>query len=462
MSFQNQKALTEEELLLFLENDDLSDIAVLSDDDLGWDESESQHADFMDEGGPVDDPESGIEADGQSDGGLDGVAGPSMVGPALSTAEQSLSTARPGPVPSTAESVPLTAGPNVNETNYVENFYNQHNFTKKGDIVWVAHAQYQTRFVKWHNGNDSTELVIDLPSPVDFFIRLERVLAGESGMIYDFFIYQGSTTEMNPLYMHFGASAATVMQLSDRNTEPNHALFFDNYFSSYDSFQYLWSKSIFAGGTIRWNRFRTENVPNDKDMKMKGRGITKWYDNKSVILASNFVGIGEQELSRRWDKTKKEYVEVPRPEAVRRYNSSMGGVDKHDFLLSIYRSYVRSRKWTIRLIFHAIDLALANSWLEYKNEASNLGLPQQKILDLLAFRQSVAEHLILTKTPPKRDRPSTKLPNDDIENRSQRNRYESRPLKDSRYDGYQHIAEYDKKNIAQEVGRVQGKNTCLL
>ncbi|XP_074038902.1 uncharacterized protein [Leptinotarsa decemlineata] len=171
MSFRNQKALTEEELLLFLENDDLSDIAVLSDDDLGWDGSESQHADFMDGGGPVDDPESGSEADGQSDGGLDGVAGPSMVELAPSTVEQSLSTARPGPVASTTESVPLTAGPNVNEADYVEHFYNQHNLTKKGDIVWVAHAQYQTRFVKWHNGNNSTELVIDLSSPVDFFMR---------------------------------------------------------------------------------------------------------------------------------------------------------------------------------------------------------------------------------------------------------------------------------------------------
>ncbi|KAG5883779.1 hypothetical protein JTB14_036656 [Gonioctena quinquepunctata] len=91
-----------------------------------------------------------------------------------------------------------------------------------------------------------------------------------------------------------------------------------------------------------------------------------------------------------------------------------------------------------------IDLALANSWLEYKNEASNLGVPQQHILDLLAFRQCVAEHLILTKKSPKRGKPSTEPSTDDLENTSRRNRYESRPVKDSRYDRHQHIAEYDK------------------
>ncbi|KAJ8966278.1 hypothetical protein NQ314_003646 [Rhamnusium bicolor] len=159
--------------------------------------------------------------------------------------------------------------------------------------------------------------------------------------------------------MHFGASAAVVMQLSERITEPNHALFFDNYFSSYHIFQYLASKSIFAVGTIRTNRFGCPKLPSDKNLKKKGRGasaeciskdaivITKWYDNKPVIMGSNFVGIGEKDFCKRWDKKENKYIQIPRPESVRRYNSSMGGVDKHDFLLSIYRSYVRSRKWTI-------------------------------------------------------------------------------------------------------------------
>jgi hypothetical protein len=32
-------------------------------------------------------------------------------------------------------------------------------------------------------------------------------------------------------------------------------------------------------------------------------------------------------------KKKKKYIEIPRPEVIEKYNSSMGGVDKMDFLL---------------------------------------------------------------------------------------------------------------------------------
>lgn len=150
--------------------------------------------------------------------------------------------------------------------------------------------------------------------------------------------------------------------------------------------------------------------------------VTKWYDNKPVVLASNFVGIGEQDVCRRWDKQKKEFIVISRPEIIKTYNNSMGGVDKHDLFLSIDRSYVRSRKWTIRLITHAVDLALVNAWLEYKNEAIELGIPKQKILDLLALRLSVGEHFVYTRRSPRRGRPS----DIDVVELSKRQKYESR------------------------------------
>lgn len=43
-------------------------------------------------------------------------------------------------------------------------------------------------------------------------------------------------------------------------------------------------------------------------------------------------------MSKIWDKKKKEHIKVQRPECIRRiYNQNMGGgVDKMDFLLSLY------------------------------------------------------------------------------------------------------------------------------
>lgn len=282
------------------------------------------------------------------------------------------------------------------------------------------------------------------------------ILAGQSGMIYDFIIYQGPETELKDIYSQFGQGAGTVMQLSERIQQKNHGLYFDNFFSSYHLFQYLKHKRIMAVGTIRVNRFFGPTLLTDKKLKEKGRGsfdlalsedgiiITKWYDNKPVMVASNFIAEGNITNCRRWDKTTKKYIMVPCPECVTLYNTNMGGVDKLDFLLSIYRSYRRSRKWTVRMITHAIDMALANSWLEYKKQAQQIGIRPEKIMPLWDFRQSVAQYLILHKDPPKRGRPMNVAESENVQNiRSMKN--EIRPFSEQRYDNFGHFPQIDSK-----------------
>jgi len=238
-------------------------------------------------------------------------------------------------------------------------------------------------------------------------------LCGISGMIYDFIIYQGSTTEIRPEYSQFGQSASLVMQLSERINVPNCTLFFDNYFSTFWLFEWLKNRNIYAAGTIRVDRFMKPPFTTDKEIKKhhsrgymenlicntSGVVLSKWYDNSSVVLASNFCGIGQVDQCRRYDKKNKKYVDVQRPEVVARYNEGMGGVDKCDHLISLYRIFIRSKKSTLRLITHGIDIAAVNSWIEYKKEAKSLGLHEKKILDLIHFRQYLAEALILSGKP---------------------------------------------------------------
>ena len=50
----------------------------------------------------------------------------------------------------------------------------------------------------------------------------------------------------------------------------------------------------------------------------------------------------------RRDRKEKELVVVPRPKSVEVYNRFMGGVDKADMFLSLYRTKLRTRKWYIR------------------------------------------------------------------------------------------------------------------
>ncbi|KAI4464225.1 transposase is4 [Holotrichia oblita] len=52
-------------------------------------------------------------------------------------------------------------------------------------------------------------------------------LCGTSGIMYDFVIYQGSTTELNPDQQDvFGLGAAVVLKLAERISEPNIQLYF--------------------------------------------------------------------------------------------------------------------------------------------------------------------------------------------------------------------------------------------
>lgn len=62
--------------------------------------------------------------------------------------------------------------------------------------------------------------------------------------------------------------------------------------------------------------------------------ITKWYDNKAVLTAPNFVGISVEDMCQSVKDGTEQYLQVPGSEAIRRCNSSMSGLDKLDFILS--------------------------------------------------------------------------------------------------------------------------------
>lgn len=107
-----------------------------------------------------------------------------------------------------------------------------------------------------------------------------------------------------------------------------------------------------------------------------------WYDNKVVNLASNFITSGNTDVVRRWDKKNKTYVDVERSKIVQKYNKSMGGIDK---LISYYRTFIKSRKWTSRMIVHAFDMTAANCWLTYIKDAEYFKIQKNKRYDLLHF-----------------------------------------------------------------------------
>ena len=91
---------------------------------------------------------------------------------------------------------------------------------------------------------------------------------------------------------------------------------------------------------------------------------------------------------------------------VKEYNTSMGGVDLSDMLMSLYTIDIRPRRLYLRMLYYFIDLSTVNACLLYRRHVKHLGLRKYK--PLLDFRVKIADSLIqhgkaITK---KRGRPS--------------------------------------------------------
>ncbi|XP_050293817.1 piggyBac transposable element-derived protein 3-like [Anthonomus grandis grandis] len=214
----------------------------------------------------------------------------------------------------------------------------------------------------------------------------------------------------------------------------------------------------------------------DRDMKKEARGfseevvsedgvvVVKWLDNRTVCLVSNCVGKGLEDQAKRWDKTNSQYVQISRPEVVKKYNHSMGGVDLLDQLISLYRILIRSKKWTLRVTMHMIDFALVNSWLEYKKDCQPCNVPKKKIMDLLDFRMTIAESLIKMgqKVPSdKRGRPSSSFSaTSPASPHPVKRKVETRPLVEVQFDRVDHMPQFDDKKEATrcKVAECKGRS----
>lgn len=71
----------------------------------------------------------------------------------------------------------------------------------------------------------------------------------------------------------------------------------------------------------------------------------------------------------------------------------MGGIDKMHFLVSLYRINIKSRKWTLRMIFHFVDVCVINSWLAYQRHCNSKSVAEKERLNFLSFRSDLAEAL---------------------------------------------------------------------
>ena len=188
----------------------------------------------------------------------------------------------------------------------------------------------------------------------------------------------------------------------------NFKLAFDNWFSS-ELFSMLSSRGIFCISTFQLTRFKGLSYIEDKQMKTTGRGTfiekqgiwknttisaVKWYENRPVYIASNYIIASPPTIVKRWSSDEHQEIDVTCPALIPEYNSFMGQIDNTGRLLSLYRIKIDSRRFYLKIFYHFADLAVINSWLLYRRDTEALGLV--KTMDLWDFEASIAFELCTT------------------------------------------------------------------
>lgn len=211
--------------------------------------------------------------------------------------------------------------------------------------------------------------------------------------------YQGAGT-FQPQYEGLGLGYGVVMNYVDQLPKHPFKIYCDNFFTSFDLLNALSARSIRIVGTIRSNRIdKSCPIISNEEMKKKPRGsfdyrsdnihkisVVKWNDNNIVSLATNFDRVEPTKSVSRFSHAQKRKINVQQPMVISNYNKHMGGIDRADQNISLYRVSIRGKKWYFPLLAHMIDVAEQNAWQLYKEEGGKL--------DHLAFRRRIVMNLL--------------------------------------------------------------------
>lgn len=232
--------------------------------------------------------------------------------------------------------------------------------------------------------------------------------ASDDGFVHDIILYQGGATfTAHPVSLTQDESCEklstkVVLVLAKTITSTTtSSIYADNFFTSLHLANMLRDHyNCRYTGTARENRVGRPPLMSPKIMGNKktkrgsfdycsrdGTLVVRWKDNKVVTLLTNDKGVFPLKKILRYSKEKKKKEEVDCPLVVSEYNAHMGGIDKSDMLVQLYRTPMKSKRYYLRLFAYVLDLCLVNSWLLYRRECETL---KTKFMCLKKFRLEVS------------------------------------------------------------------------
>lgn len=283
------------------------------------------------------------------------------------------------------------------------------------------------------------QFVKNKPRPVGL---KNYVMTSSKGLVLDFELHQGPTTPLPDRALGLGPSI--VLRLI--NTLPRGSfVYFDRYFTTIPLLEKMVTLGIEGTGTIIANRFKGYQFPKDAQMNRgdyheivnhrRDLCVIKWKDSKTVLIGSTAIGAQPVHKVQRYDKTSKSYIEVTCPDMIKKYNEYMGGVDVCDQMMEAYRSWHKTRKWPVKTIMHLFDMAMVNSWYEYRQACERKNVRKADVMDFLDFKICVSDFLLGGPT-----RKRTREDCEEIAEMPATSQYQPAPIPtvDKRCDGYNH------------------------
>uniref|UniRef100_A0A0K0ELN5 DDE_Tnp_1_7 domain-containing protein n=1 Tax=Strongyloides stercoralis TaxID=6248 RepID=A0A0K0ELN5_STRER len=239
------------------------------------------------------------------------------------------------------------------------------------------------------------------------------VLASFDGYCYHFDTYCGKN-KMENVSVSLGSNV--VLNLLENIENPsNHAVFFDNYFSTLHLMSTLTNRGFRATATIRKNRISKCPLKSSKILSKQPRGnfdfqfdtshdllVVRWVDNNVVNMITNYDTIQPLHKVKRWSRKDKKVTEVSQPQLFNTYNKRMGGVDLSDLSVNTYRISIRGKKWWWVLFTYMLDLSLTNAWKLYQ-------LSSGKKITQLEFTRYIVRHYLFRANKTQRRQSSLPL-----------------------------------------------------
>lgn len=276
------------------------------------------------------------------------------------------------------------------------------------------------QMIPFHGQHDCRQFVRNKPNPVGL---KNFVMCAPDGLPLDFFIYEGKGNEIinDPECNNLDLGGKVVMRLTE-TLPPGCTIYMDRYFSSVPLLDLLHFKRECTGtGILQKNRVPlNSNLVPDNELAKQCRGshsqsvrsdgqicLVKSLDNKPITTVSSCESANPLTTCIRWSKKDREYIQIPRPNLIDKYNANMGGVDFLDRMMSYYRMSHRSRKWTVRTIMHMMDFAVAAGWIMYRRQMVAMETPRNKIMDILDFKISIKNELIYRVPVPEKTDPDS-------------------------------------------------------